>query len=118
MTKQRKRKSPIKHKVKSHTREGKRVQSFLRGKGQKNPRVRKTQKKVIGMHTHWIFGTKYQERTTHPISIEHRNVSSIIRHDRETGKYEEWAKSKGLKLVDSTEDKYIREVISQIKEEK
>ena len=30
------RKSPIKHKVKTHTREGKKVDSFIRGKGSKN----------------------------------------------------------------------------------
>jgi len=33
------RKSPIRHKVKSHTRQGKRVNSFLRGKGTKAPKI-------------------------------------------------------------------------------
>ena len=43
-------KSPIKHKVKSHKREGKTVQSFTRGKGSKTkiskPTIRKKSKKL------------------------------------------------------------------------
>ena len=45
-----KRKSPIKHRVKTHVREGKRVQPFIRGKG--NSKRIKTKKIVRKIHTY------------------------------------------------------------------
>lgn len=64
-------------------------------------------------HKHWVFGTKIQENVRHPMSQKHRNLSSRMRHDQATGKFDRWRKKKGLKLLDATYDRYKREVLKK-----
>ena len=47
----------------------------------------------------------------HPISQKHRHIESQLKHDVATGKFEKWRKKKKLKLLDSTYEKYKKEVL-------
>lgn len=66
-------------------------------------------------HTHWLVSRdkNFIERKSHPISTKHRDWESQEHHDRATGKYQRWLKRNKLKMVDSSRDRYIREVLKK-----
>jgi len=64
-----------------------------------------------GYHTHWVTTKKMHKRILHPISRSHRDPNTQWRHDVTTGKYQRWLKENRLLMVDSSRDRYIREVI-------
>lgn len=64
-------------------------------------------------HKHWVrvSGKKFQNYYWHPVSVKHRNIFSQRRHDLKTGKLWRWIKRKGLPRVDSSVERYEKEVL-------
>ncbi len=79
-----KRKSPVRHKVRSHTRQGKRVRSFERGKGIRSPVIRKT------VHRQEVTYTQGEEKFS-LTPTQRKQIKRLIRDnpDHEWGFYVE-----------------------------
>lgn len=88
-----KRKTPVRHKVRSHKREGKPVRSFARGKGQRSQRSRKV---VVATH----YWDKYGERRKIPTTS--RGLKLKVAYNIRD-RVERYAKRMGL---DPSEIKY------------
>lgn len=86
------------------------------------PKRKKTEKKtsfkdmIKKSHTHWVAGKKWNTRIKHSIDVKHKDPKTMVRHDLATGELQKWAKRKKLHLVDSTFEKYKKEVLEEDKD--
>lgn len=99
-----KRKSPAKHRVKSHKRKEKRVQSYTRGNGRKRVNIASPKTSVHSSHhkVKQIFGTTTNSQNSNDIQTV---IRQVIKDFLETGNY----KSAG-DIANSDCEKFAEEV--------
>jgi hypothetical protein len=83
------------------------MDEWLRREGREKRELR-----AKGLHRHWMVVEKgWQENIPHSLSLKHQDIYSFQRHASATGAFQRWATMKGLYLLDSTYERYQREVL-------